>query len=619
MEQSNIIIPDFQKDDYLRTDTPFEWLYQFKDNKLQMQQLMAIMRDNAGAIGVKNFVTLFKAYLETLNFKNGIKIENTTDFTGQELELVCGEWYADDMGVTSVDKMGFEIIACNHPIMPIQRLVNVDSGIEKIKLAYRKNKQWRNIIADKKTLASNNAIIQLADYGIAVNSENSKHLVRYLTDIEHLNYDRIEELNSVSRLGWIDEYGFSPYVDNLVFDGEISFKHFFESVKTHGSFDKWLELCKEIRQNGIIAKIMLAASFASVLLKPCGALPFFVHLWGGTETGKTVSLILAASVWANPEMGKFIHTFNGTSVSQELSAGFVNSLPLILDELQIIKDKKDFDNLIYFLCEGIGRGRGQKTGGLQKLQSWQNCFLTTGENPISNTSSGGGAVNRVIEINCKEEKIFKNPALVADTLKKNYGYAGKMFIEKLSDPQNMEHAKAIQKDLYKYLSRGEVTEKQAAAASIILTADRLINEWIFQDNQVISTDDMKAFLFSISQVSANERALNYIYDIVSMNNSKFKKDGKGEYKGDTWGDTDDEYIYIIKSQFDKIMREEGFNSTAFLSWAAEKDIISKSQGKHTKVKRINGTVIRCVWLKVRTEQDFKDDFVEIEQTEDLPF
>ena len=44
-------------------------------------------------------------------------------------------------------------------------------------------------------------------------------------------------------------------------------------------------------------------------------------------------LMLAASVWANPEMGKYIHTFNSTAVAQELSASFVNSLPLIFNHL----------------------------------------------------------------------------------------------------------------------------------------------------------------------------------------------------------------------------------------------------------------------------------------------
>ena len=88
------------------------------------------------------------------------------------------------------------------------------------------------------------------------------------------------------------------------------------------------------------ARIMLAASFASALVEPCDCLPFFVHLWGGTESGKTVALMLAASVWASPLMGDYIRTFNSTAVAQELTAGFVNSLPLCYDELQIVKKSK---------------------------------------------------------------------------------------------------------------------------------------------------------------------------------------------------------------------------------------------------------------------------------------
>ena len=76
--------------------------------------------------------------------------------------------------------------------------------------------------------------------------------------------------------------------------------------------------------------------------------------------------MLAASVWANPAIGEYIHTFDSTDVGQEVSAGFVNSMPLILDELQIQKDRKDFDKIVYRLCEGVGRVRGARTGGLQK-------------------------------------------------------------------------------------------------------------------------------------------------------------------------------------------------------------------------------------------------------------
>lgn len=597
-----IIPPTFKENDFLDGDNAFDWLYQFKDDKFKMAQLLEKIRKNANAVGVKNCVSLWKAYLLSKTDKNYTKQQNAIDFTGQDLDFDCGEYTATDSGITTFDKYGFEILVCNHPVIPIQRLTNIDTRIEKINLAFRKGKNWRETIVDKKTLASSNLIVSLADYGLAVNSENAKHLVKYLTDIEHFNYDKIPEVNSVSRLGWADDYGFSPYVDNLKFDGELSFKSFFESVKEKGDFEEWLKIAKEIRQNGVTARILLASSFASVLVNPCGALPFFVHCWGGTEAGKTVGLMLSASVWANPEMGRYIHTFNSTLVAQELSAGFVNSMPLIIDELQIVKDRKDFDNLIYQLSEGVGRSRGQKTGGLQKLATWQNCIITSGEMPISNSSSGGGAVNRIIEIDCKETKLFKDPVKVAETVKKNYGFAGKMFVEKLKDEYNMAYMLEMQKFFYKQLcENGDSTEKQTLSASIILTADQLIEEWIFQDGNALKLDDIQQFLSTKNEVSPHKRALEFLYDFVAINQSKFNMNNYGEYGNEVWGGQDYEYIYIIKSQFDKIMNNEGYNSTSFLSWANNNNLLETEKMKHTKNKWICGQSCRCVWLKAQKD------------------
>src|SRR5699024_5305714 len=216
-----------------------------------------------------------------------------------------------------------------------------------------------------------------------------------------MNYDIIPEVSSVGRLGWIDDYGFSPYAGDLVFDGEEEYRTRFESIRFRGDRQKWIECCKTVRagktKGAVIARIMLAASFASALVKPCNCLPFFVHLWGGSETGKTVGLLLAASVWADPEIGKYIQTFNATDVSKELGAAFYNSLPLILDELQLVKDnRKDFDRMIYQLSEGVGRARGRKQGGLQKTPTWRNCVITTGESPSIPATSARAPATRTI-------------------------------------------------------------------------------------------------------------------------------------------------------------------------------------------------------------------------------
>ena len=73
-------------------------------------------------------------------------------------------------------------------------------------------------------IASANKIVSLSDCGIAVTSENAKSIVRYLSDVENLNYSRLPEKACVGRCGWIGNHGFAPYIDGLVFDGEESYK-----------------------------------------------------------------------------------------------------------------------------------------------------------------------------------------------------------------------------------------------------------------------------------------------------------------------------------------------------------------------------------------------------------
>lgn len=607
---NEIKIPDFTREEYLSTSVPYEWLNKFSSNKFQMQQLMTQLGEKAALIGIKNFKAMFRLYMESMKPQSHILSYNSTNFSGQEMQLDCGDWVCDDFAITGKDRYGNEIVVCTHPIMPVQRLINIDNETEKLKIAYKKGFRWRSIIVDKKTLASNTSILQLADFGIAVNSENSRYLVKYLTDLESMNYDRIPEISSVGRLGWISDQGFSPYVDNLVFDGDTNFKHFFESVKQRGSFETWLTVAKNIRKNDSIqARIILAASFASVLVEKLGGLPFFVHVWGTTEGGKTVVLMLAASVWANPRMGEYVHSFNGTGVAQELSASFVNSLPLILDELQIVKEKKDFDQMIYQLSEGVGKQRGTKTGGIKKTGTWSNCIITSGEMPISGTSSGGGAVNRIIDVEYTDA-IFHDPVYVAETIKEHYGFAGERFIEQISNDSIMDEIRVKQKEFLKVLQQSESTDKQSMAASIILTADFYAERFIFQDGITLTVDDIKPFLSTKTDVSQNLHAYEYLMDIIAMNESKFATNMCSVRDGnEVWGMIDDRFIYINVTKMKNILRDGGFNSESFISWLKKEDMIECSATDDTKVRRIGKITVRCIWLKI-DQNPYENGFIE---------
>ena len=598
MKNEIATIPEYTAGDYYNSSAPYEWLYQFKDDKFKLKQMTQKMKDKAGAVGVKCFISLFNSYCEMQAQRSGEMLANSTQFDGQDMELFSGEYICDETGVFVHDKFGYEQNICRHPIMPVQRLCNVDSGEERLKLAYKKGRFWRYIVVEKSVLASSSGILQLAANGIMVNSENAKPLSTYLLEMEQLNYDLIPEQKSVGRLGWISDHGFSPYVDDLVFDGETNFKHIFSAVKSSGSREAWVNVMRNLRSEKSPGRLFLAASFASVILEPCGLLPFFLHAWGGTETGKTVGLMIAASVWACPKIGEYVTTFNSTLVGQEMNAAFLNSLPMCIDELQIQSSSgiRDFDRIIYQLTEGVGRTRGAKTGGLQRMNTWRNCIITNGEHPISNSSSGGGAVNRVIEFEC-DEKVYSDLVGICAVISSNYGFAGREFVEFLQQDGMFEAVNAIQKEYYRELLKSDSTDKQAASASAILAADAIATELIFKDGNNLTVSDLEKIMTKKAEVNVNQRALEYVYELAERNPNRFKANEFGDYQGEVWGKKEDDCIYFIKSVFDREMANAGFNSTAFLAWAKRMGYIDSDPGRRTKKAWILGGSVNTVCVK----------------------
>lgn len=616
MKTEIAVIPEYTADDFYNSSEPYAFLYQYKDDKFLLGQMRERLKAQAAKVGVRGFIGLWNAYLETINQKRGISMDNATQFEGQEIELFSGQYVCDEYGVSMTDKYGYEQTICRHPIMPVERLVNIDSGEERLKLAYKKGRAWRTIIVEKSVIASSSSILQLASNGIMVNSENAKALSTYILEMEQLNYELIPEQKSVGRLGWVGTHGFSPYVDDLVFDGENNFKHIFNAVKSDGSRNAWLYAMHDLRKEKSPGRLFLAASFASAILEPCGLLPFFLHAWGGTEVGKTVGLMIATSVWACPKMGEYITTFNSTIVGQEMTASFLNSLPMCIDELQIQSSAgiRDFDRIIYQLTEGVGRTRGAKTGGLQKMNTWRNCIITNGEHPISNANSGGGAVNRVIEFEC-DEKVYSDLVGICAVIQSNYGFAGREFVEYLQTEGAFDRVNTLQKEYYRALLRSDSTDKQAASASAILAADHIATELIFKDGNNLTVADLEKIMTKKKEVNVNYRALEFVYELVERNPNRFKANEFGEYQGEVWGKSEETCIYIIKSVFDREMGNGGFNSTAFLAWAKRNNVTYTDNGKRTKKARITGSATNCVCIR-KNLNDF--DAIMYEETEMLP-
>ena len=591
------------------TPEPYEKVYELFSSPFLYQQARISLEQNAAVVGFKSFKSMmskFEKAKEAERKQTKRLIPNQTEFDGQAMELSCGDWEATDWGISRPTIQGGREIACAHPIAPIQRLVNIDTGEVKVRLAYKRSgseKKWNTTIVSKDTISTARSITALASMGISVTSTTAKALVDYLNEVENANYDIIPESRSIGRLGYIPGEGFAPYVEGLVFDGDASFRNLYGCVSSRGSLNAWMDVALECRKMSVTARILLAASFASPILSIVGSLPFFVHLWGvDSGTGKTVGLMLAASVWGNPALGAYTQTFNATQVGQERTAAFLNHLPLCIDELQLTRDsrgKSSFD--VYQLAQGVGRARGRKNGGVEMTPTWSLCMLTTGESPITAGNAGAGAVNRVIDIECTAgEPVITNGRRISGILKGNYGFAGEIFVRRLYESEGVQdQIREIYQDCYQELCRGDSTEKQAMAAAAILTADILATHWIFgDDGRELTAEEIQTFLASREAVSAGKRAYDWLCDWVSSNVFHFNSDdaaASGELYGLLEGDT----VYIIRGVFDRVIQEAGFSTAATLSYLRANRLIETRPGRgYTKTKRIGKTVPQCVWLRL---------------------
>lgn len=604
----------FEKDDFLTT-TPYEALYAYHKEPFTHAAKMEELAAYSVSKGFKGFKTMYKKYVESLKAQSGtIYIDNVTNFTNQPLELNAGDWEADDGGIFKKNGYNDEV-ACPHPIMPVERLVNIDTGEEKLQLAFRKGTIWRKIIVSKTVLASSNKVTELAGSGIAVTSQNARAFIQYISDMENMNYYLIPEKKSIGRFGYIPGEGFSPFVDGLIFDGDANFKAMFQTVRSRGSETKWLETAAEVREMSTTAKIILAASFASVLLEPLNCLPFFVHLWGvDSGTGKTVALMVAASVWGDPAVGAYVKTFDGTVVGMEKTAAFLNNLPFCLDELQLAKDSKGrttFD--VYKLAQGVGRTRGNRAGGVDLTPTWRNCILTTGESPLTGTASGAGAVNRVIDIECKSaQAVIKDGMRISGAVKRNYGFAGRKFVERLYQPGVIDRVSERYRELFRILSDRDTTEKQAMAAAAIILADELACQWIFSGQQPLTIEKVSEFLASKAAVSAGDRGYKYLCDWVTQNSNKLC--GRSENPNiEVLGALEDGRAYIIRSVFERILQDAGYSTAAMISYLKQENLIETRGRANTRGKRINGIPTECFCLRLPAV-DLDDE----EDPNDLP-
>ena len=535
-------------------------------------------------------------------------INNMTHFGYSTEELSCGMWVADMSGVKAFSDKGGYRLACYHPILPVERLFNLETGTEKIKLAYFRDHRWKTKIVDKDMIASNSKIVKLASFGISVTTESSKNLVSYLADVENLN--EIPISNSTSKFGWQGD-DFIPFDENIKFDDESRFKELADSIKMAGSLEIWLDMVKKYRANKehCEPQVYMSASFASVLVSRLNVLPFIVNLWGFTGRGKTVALKMATSIWADPGDGKYITDSYATQNAFEARLDVLNHLPLCLDDMSKVRDKMggDFTDLVYLLCSGKGKDRSNIDLGINKAKTWSNTILSNMERPLATETMKGGAINRIIDFEMAPGYIFPDGEgnRVVEILNENYGFAGYAFIDivkKVGIPEIVRIRKDFERQIKEEAKRqdSEKEEKQIIPLSLILTADKLATDYIFRDGIYLDIPLMVHNLKDVNEVSEGQRAYDTIWDYVEMNKGKFT-DSANDFSIENWGFIRDGYVNIIPAALKGIALKENFSIKAFCSWARAKNVLRANHDNRYTVR---------IGDKFRNYYSIKDTIIE---------
>lgn len=491
-------------------------------------------------------------------------------------------------------------IICNQLLYPSKIIYNLEEETFKVELQFIENNQEKSIIVDKEAISSKSKIISLSNYGIYVNSNNANRIITYLSEIIAHNGNVIPRVKSVSRLGWVKDE-FIPFSDKIIFDGALAYKDNYRAITSPiGNYDDWKKEIQKVRKNKIV-RLITNASFASPMLEFTGSLPFVVLLWGGTGFGKTVALNVAASVWGNPNGEGLINSLDSTKNYSYRTMAMFHDITAFFDELQNYEGSKN--KLVMTITQGVDRGKADKDKGNKKKETWKNVAIFTGEDSISSANSGGGTLNRLIEIYINQP-LFDDYMGIMDFIRENNGMAGRKFVEYI-----ISRGKPYIKNLYKEIL-AEITKlnktagKQASSMANILVVDRLLNEFMF-DEEPLTIDDVKDFMFFKEEIDISERAYDYFIDEATKNSICFIKETEGlnisdgaDNKREFWGSINDYEIMILRSQFDKIIKNGGYDPKKTTKEWADKDyLIRNSQGKYNHQTTVNK--LKANFLKIR--------------------
>lgn len=510
------------------------------------------------------------------------------------------------------------------PTLITERIFNIDTGLEKMELGFIYMGYWRRISQPKQNLFVAKNAVNLASYGINITSESAKYFVKYLSDLEAYNLDKIPVRQAVSRLGWRkndtgqDEFLVptnNRYVYDLEDGGDVA-----DAFVQRGNLQDWLSVTSEVIKYPM-ARFILATSFAAPLLNIIGHRNFMLYFWGSSSGGKTAAMVWALSAWGHGQ--DLMMSFNTSAAGLEGKFALMNDLPIGINERQVSaggKEKQDFLERMVYLIEG-GKGKTRATpNGLRKTLKWRTIGMASGEEPLSRESSMQGVKTRLLEFNTYPVLEINLAKSIYTHAQEMCGLAGPIFIERLT--YEAEHNRKDIKDAYLALNRilteayPDYFSVHVDSVTLVCIAYCLFRQWLYNvPKNIAEQEAIELAKYAIKelptqrQISDTERAWDLVQNWIASNRARFERPHQKEVLTPSYGFEKDNYLCIYPEHLDKALSEAGFSTDKILREFANKDmIVSEVEGTTSKrrfkiLTRYNKSRVRVIKINLSPQNE----------------
>lgn len=450
----------------------------------------------------------------------------------------------------------------------------------------------------------------LNEYGLQYDPGAVLILLKYV----NLSEQQTSLVTQYRSVGWVQQEKSEMHfcglndVNNFRYVGE-------KDLTSVGSFDDYVAGVNKLVVGHAGLEISLATSISAAVIgflstqQPIESL--MVHFFGRSSCGKTTALQLAASVWGNPEMGKgILSSWNATDNALLAKLDNNYGVAACFDESSAMT--RDFSKTIYGISQNVGKARLSKTSQLQKERSFCTSIISSGENSLLAASNkNAGLRARLLEFfDAPLTKDAEHSDAIKRFVASQHGTLGAKFVTLLESSDHGcidDRIKLWKEKLEKKLTgKYALKDRLISKYSIILSSAELTRDKLGIQFKLEGMEDM---LISHYNSLLEERDMgrnayelimswlvkNYTHIILSDYLPTLASvDGIFLEEGDR--------VALLKSSFEKILRDGGFTDTKVVAHELKKLglLVPESKDRLTKRVVINGIRVSCYCLKVNT-------------------